>query len=106
MLWVALLCFGLAWAGIIELQDDLGCEHAAGESNYGEQSWSVLPPGPVCSWTAEVNGVDDVRGPTPVMSAWLPTLFMLGTLVVWRARQDRSGLVATGPPSGGIAPQA
>ena len=89
MLWGAVLCFGLAWAGMIELQDDLGCEHSAGDSNYGEQSWSVLPPGPVCSWTAETNGFDEVRGPTPGMSVWLLVLVTLGALVVWRARRSR-----------------
>lgn len=47
-------------------------------SNYGTLGWSVLPPGPTCTWTVEANGFDKVQGPSPVMSVWLITLIVLG----------------------------
>jgi hypothetical protein len=78
---------GIGWGIAIEVLDDGYCEQ--GDSNYGELSWSVVPPGPVCTWTAEANGLDEVRGPTPVMSIWLAAVVGLGALAVWGIRGVR-----------------
>jgi hypothetical protein len=66
----------------IAAQGSLGCELQATDSNYGRRSWSAVPPGPVCTYTTEVNGVDKVDGPSPVTSLWLLTLLMLAIAFV------------------------
>ena len=71
---------GIGWAAMIGAVDDTYCER--GDSNYGELSWSRLPPGPVCSWTEQRNGFTGTDGPTPVMSIWLLTLLVLGFIAL------------------------
>lgn len=82
--WAGVLLLGLAWGSFVVLADDLYCERTPGSSDYGDLSWSIVPPGPQCSWPGA-----DVRGPTPVMSAWLLFLLALGGLAVWLARHGR-----------------
>lgn len=79
--WSGTLALGLAYAGFLQLGGDTSCEASPGESNYGTFGWSVVPPGPTCTFTEELNGFDEVRGPTPVMSIWLLVL-LVGALVV------------------------
>ena len=75
---------GLAcWLLLFWLQSEgLACEYR-GSSIYGEPGWSVLPPGPTCTWTEEVHGFDRASGPGPWMSIWLlvATVF---AFVLWR----------------------
>lgn len=81
---------GTAWGALVIAQDDFYCPHPTRDSDYGELSWSVLPPGPQCTWSTESgNHVDDARGPTPVMSVWLATLAVLGWCVVRTAYRIR-----------------
>jgi hypothetical protein len=83
--WAGVLSLGLAWGSFVVVADDLYCERTPGSSDYGDLGWSIVPPGPQCSWP----GVDEVRGPTPVMSVWLGLLLVLGGLMVWAARRGR-----------------
>ncbi len=69
--WSGTLLVGLAYAGVLQLLGDANCEPTPGSSTYGEFGWSLMPPGPTCTFTAEVHGFDEVRGPTPVMTIWL-----------------------------------
>lgn len=88
--WAAVLLFGLLYAGLIQLVGDAGCEAGVGDSNYGTRGWSVVPPGPTCEYTQEMNGFARVDGPTPIMSLWLGGLVLgvFGYLVlVRRARR-------------------
>ncbi len=78
--WVSVLLIGLAWLMLILGLDWGYCER--GDSTYGELSWSLLPPGPTCTWTNEADDVDAHRGPTAVMSIWLAAL-LAGGLVAW-----------------------
>ena len=78
--WVSLLLIGLAWLMLILGLDWGYCDR--GNSAYGELRWSILPPGPTCTWTTEADGVDAHQGPTAVMSIWLVTL-LVGGLVTW-----------------------
>lgn len=78
--WVLVLLAGVAYGALVELSGDSYCPIEPNSSTYGTQGWSVVPPGPTCTFTAEQRGVDDVistdevRGPTPVMSIWLGVL--------------------------------
>ena len=72
--WALVLLVGLGYAALVQLSDDTYCPPFEGSSQYGELDWSVLPPGPTCTFTADVHGFDEVRGPTPVMSVWLAVL--------------------------------
>lgn len=98
--WTGLLLLGLGWRAFVAA-DDLYCEHSTGDSNFGELSWSIVPPGPVCTWTTERNGFDERYGPTPVMSIWLLALLVIGGLVVWVTRRawSRQTSVAASSPS-------
>jgi hypothetical protein len=78
--WLAVLSIGVLWGVFVSWTGDLGCESAPGSSNYGALQWSVVPPGPTCVFTEEVNGFAHVDEPTPVMSVWLVVL-VLGTFV-------------------------
>jgi hypothetical protein len=87
---LALVLVGIIGAGglvFIAAQGSLGCELQATDSNYGRRSWSAVPPGPVCTYTTEVNGVDTVDGPSPVTSLWLLTLLMLAIAFVFSLRR-------------------
>ncbi len=87
---LGILLIGLAWGALITFLDWGYC--GRGDSNYGKLGWSLLPPGPTCTWTVESNGVDASWGPTPVMTIWLITLILLGVvarLLVRKARDER-----------------
>lgn len=85
--WTLLFLFAIALAGIgiayaLLLNDVLACPTPGRDSTYGDLSWSVLPPGPRCTWTAAEHGLDRVDGPSPVMSLWLLTLAGLAVRLV------------------------
>lgn len=88
-MWAAVLLIGLAYAAFINNTGDLGCNATTGGSNYGQFGWSVSPPGPTCTYTANLNGFDSVVGPTPVMSVWLVALVAGGIAVVSLIRRSR-----------------
>ena len=79
-IWLAVLVVGVAYGVLVNDMGELYCEPVEGSSDYGDFAWSVLPPGPTCTFNASVHGFDGVRGPTPVMSVWLATL-AVGALV-------------------------
>lgn len=86
--WAGLLLIGLARASYLVATDPLYCEHPTESSRYGDLSWSIVPPGPQCSWG---SGHDtEVQEPTPIMSIWLVLLLVLGGLTLWAARHGRS----------------
>jgi hypothetical protein len=84
--WIGIAGVGLAWMAVVDFEGDLYCQQPGSDSNYGKLSWSAVPPGPVCTYTAQMNGVDRVDGPTPVTSVWLLTLVGLGSASVWAVR--------------------
>ncbi len=93
--WLGLLLIGLAWAALILLLGDMYCDR--GRSNYGELSWSWLPPGPVCTWTEKSDGYAGSAGPTWVMSTWLVVLAVWGFAARFarrKARDERSAVAA------------
>lgn len=85
--WVGVALVGLAGLTLIGLEGDLGCDLSGADSNYGTLSWSALPPGPVCTYTVDENGVGKVDGPSPVTSIWLLTLVGLGVGATWTVRR-------------------
>ncbi|MEQ1699648.1 MAG: hypothetical protein ABMA25_06040 [Ilumatobacteraceae bacterium] len=94
--WLGVLLIGLAWGALILLLGDTYCD--GGLSNYGELSWSWLPPGPVCTWTAQSNGAVGRAGPTWVMSTWLIVLLVWGFAVRYarrKARDERKAAAGT-----------
>jgi hypothetical protein len=76
---VALALIGIAYAMI--LSDVTACATPGADSNWGELSWSVLPPGPRCTFTEEANGSDRVEGPGPGMSIWIAVLVGLAAVL-------------------------
>ena len=97
--WVVVLLAGLGYGALVQLHGAAYCEPFEGSSQYGELRWSVFPPGPTCTFTANVNGFDEVRGPYPVMSAWLLVLAVGGVACVALLRRSReSGSASADPP--------
>jgi hypothetical protein len=85
--WLGLLAIGVLVMVAIEVAPELWCDHPLHDSDYGEMSWSILPPGPMCTWSVE-NGnlVNDTRGPGPAFSLWLLSLVGSGAFTVWAIR--------------------
>jgi len=83
--WFALAILGTVGLASVAVLGDAACEKS--ESNYGKLSWSTIPPGPVCTWTTSLNGVDEVAGPGPIMSLWLVSLGVLGGGSIWLVRR-------------------
>lgn len=77
---VALALVGIAYA--VLLNDVLACPTPGRDSEWGRLSWWVLPPGPRCTFTEELNGVDRVDGPGPGMSIWLAALATFALVLV------------------------
>lgn len=80
--WLAVAGIGVAYAVMLQLLGDAGCEPTPGSSTYGTFEWSILPPGPTCTFTMVPHGFDAVRGPTPVMSIWLLVLAVWAVAIV------------------------
>lgn len=92
--WLGLLLIGLAWGALILFLGDMYCDR--GRSNYGDLSWSWLPPGPVCTWTEQSDGVAGRAGPTWVMTTWLVVLLVWGLAArfAFRKARDERGAAA------------
>lgn len=87
--WTGVLVLGLAYGALLSVQGDFGCEVEPGSSEFGEFSWSVLPPGPQCTFDDGPNGSTRVSGPGPVMSVWLALLVVTAwpcLVRIWRPR--------------------
>lgn len=90
--WFMLLVGGLAYAAYLQDLGSAFCVPFEGSSQYGEFRWSILPPGPTCSFTMSVHGFDETRGPTPVMSIWIVVLALgLLTTIALLAEVRRQG---------------
>jgi hypothetical protein len=91
--WLAVLLLGVAYGAMVQMLGSAYCEPVPGSSTYGELDWSIAPPGPTCTFTADIHGFDAVRGPYPVMSVWLAVLAIGGVLCValLRRAHTRSG---------------
>ena len=86
---LSLALLGVAYA--LLLDDVNACELDTGDSNYGSLSWSVLPPGPTCTYTEAANGVARSDGPGPAMTIWLLLLLIASvTLVLTRDHRRRA----------------
>ena len=51
-------------AALLRFLGPLACEAERGDSIYGELSWSLALPGPVCTYTEVLNGFDLEQGPS------------------------------------------
>lgn len=84
ILWCTIATPGLVGALLISYSEPVYCAAPtdAGGSVYdiGELSWSVVPPGPRCTWTNRPGGIDRTQGPSPVWSMWVLILLVLGSL--------------------------
>jgi hypothetical protein len=83
---VGLAVVGVLYGLLLQFVGDLACPTPGRDSDWGSLSWSILPPGPRCTWTEELNGIDRADGPGPVMTAWLVTL-ALAAVVERRANR-------------------
>lgn len=88
--WFIIAAIGTAYGWLVWDMGEMYCPVEQGASTYGELSWSILPPGPVCTFTAEVHGFDEVRGPYPVMSIWLVVLVVGAVAFVIARRRARA----------------
>jgi hypothetical protein len=89
IVWTAVLFVGFVHAALAQFLGSSACEASPGDSNYGEFGWSLLPPGPTCTFTEEANGFAEVRGPGPYMSVWLFVLVVGGWVCVRLFRRAR-----------------
>ncbi|CAN5624775.1 hypothetical protein BH10ACT3_BH10ACT3_03200 [soil metagenome] len=80
---------GLAYAALLQLLGESGCEPTEGSSQYGRFAWSAWPPGPTCTFPKNVHGFDEVRGPKPVMSVWFAARGLGGVVCLERLRRSR-----------------
>lgn len=96
LVWFIVAAIGTAYGLLVWDMDSMYCPVEQGVSTYGELSWSILPPGPVCTFTADVHGFDEVRGPYPVMSIWLLVLVIGAVAFVVARRRARAQRNARG----------
>ena len=104
--WVLVLLLSVGYVALVHLLGEEYCEVFEGssifENNavYGELRWSALPPGPTCTFTKDVHGFDEVRGPYSFLSIWLGALVVGGALciAVLRRLHQPEGTGADGPP--------
>lgn len=89
-LWVLGAVVGLGWIWLVSSLGDAGCEHRDGDSNYGELTWSLFPPGSKCTWTVSQNGVDEVEGPSWHGTAYLVSMVIGAgaTALIFRASRE------------------
>ena len=82
--WFGTVVVGLGVLAIVSFLGDGYCDRLDGPSNpnLGRLTWSVLPPGPRCTWTEEENRFDAVEEPGPVYSIWAAAVVGLGGLTV------------------------
>lgn len=78
---IGLALIGAGYGTLLALVDGFACPTPGADSEWGELSWSVLPPGPRCTWTAELHGVDRVEGPGPVTTLWLLILAVMAAVL-------------------------
>ena len=86
---IGLAGVGLLYGAFLVFIDDLACPTQGADSNWGQLSWSFMPPGPRCTWTQEMNGINRIQGPGPVMSVWLLVLIGLTIVLVRWSRSAR-----------------
>ncbi|MGB6059327.1 MAG: hypothetical protein WBF71_13805 [Microthrixaceae bacterium] len=105
--WSGTLLVGLAFAWLLDNLGDSNCEPTPGSSTYGKFGWSLIPPGPTCTFTAEVHGFDQVRGPSPVMTIWLAVLVIGAGVGVHLLRSpfNRDGSLRGRVPDGDDKPR-
>lgn len=85
--WALILLLGLGFIALSVFLRDLGCEHATGDSRYGDYSWGWFPKfGPRCEWTEARHGVADVREPSGLGTVWLAVVIG-GYIWLLRARR-------------------
>lgn len=84
MAWCTITLAGLGAATWVALLGDMGCE--AGDSNYGDLEWSVVPPSPRCVWTERENGFAAKEDPSLGWSLWLVVVAATSGLVWWQIR--------------------
>ena len=97
--WAAIAFVGLAYAVFLEFLDDSACERG-GDSNYGDFRWSLLPPGPVCTWTEERNGFAARDSVGLLTSVWLLALLVLGFMAVRAIKRLYASEPKDGPDGG------
>ena len=98
-LFVVAAVVAVAWVGIVSTFGDSWCERS--DSNYGSLSWSVLPPGHVCTWTADANGFSGVEGPGWQGSVYVVGLGLLGgaaAFLLWPGNEAATRLLLGRPP--------
>lgn len=100
--WVLTGLVGTLGVAALLYGDDLWCEHATGDSDFGEASWSWWPVGLECTWSeAEGNLVTDHQEPT-----WGPTAITVVyvgagiTLARWARDRRRHRTTAPSPEIG------
>lgn len=94
--WFIIAAIGTGYGLLVWDMGEMYCPIEQGLSTYGELSWSILPPGPVCTFTPDVHGFDEVRGPYPVMSIWLLVLVIGAVAFVVARRRGRAQRKALG----------
>ncbi len=83
--WCLLLSLPVLWVAYNEFMGVTACEHPRFDSNYGELSWSVLPPGRVCRFANLPDGRPvETSGPHLYMSLYLLVTLLAGVALLRR----------------------
>jgi hypothetical protein len=82
-LWLVMLLAGLGFVGLTAAFQNENCYRE--RSNPGAFSWSLVPPGHVCTWTTAPPGLPAREGPGTWPSIYLALMAVSGlALVKWR----------------------
>jgi hypothetical protein len=82
-LWLVMLLAGFGFAGLTAAFQNETCYRDG--SGQGRFSWSLLPPGHVCTWRTVPSGLGARQGPGTRPSVYLAVMAVTGlALVKWR----------------------
>lgn len=82
-LWLVMLLSGFGFVALTAAFQSANCYRA--DSNRGTLTWSLVPPGHVCTWTTARNGLDARQGPGAWPSVYVALMAVSGVaLVRWR----------------------
>ena len=79
--WIAILFAGMLRLMLMDVGGGTCTADTPSGEQYGEVEWSLVPLGPVCTWSTP-DGSSGSSGPGPAMTVWLVALVGIGWVVL------------------------